>query len=186
MATRPDDSFVSQLEQRSVEGYRRASAALVRARHEQGVRLRPLSTQTGIAISVLTAQEQGNAWPRFHTLAFTAQALGHRVQLAGGRVHTAGEEREDPAALEASWLAAGLPGAYPWQILIGEELRHRMIAAGMSKSGVARAVGLRHNTVTEMYYGDLNDFRFASVRTLSVLSAFLRTELEVVPATAPW
>lgn len=39
------------------------------ARKNQALTLRQLSTDTGVALSVLTGVEQGSAWRRFYTLA---------------------------------------------------------------------------------------------------------------------
>lgn len=185
LASRPADSFVSDLEQRSVDAYRGIASTLVGARNSLGRTLRQVSSDTGVALSVITGVEQGGAWPRFDTLATLAAALGCRVQVAGDRVRTVGEDRVDQEMLVRSWLDAGYQVGGPWQILAVDELSHRMRAAGQSKTAVARAVRLRHNTVTELYHvGSVT--RYASVRTLSALAAHLGTGLEIVPAGAAW
>ena len=190
LATRPDDSFVNDLERRSVEGYRQFASGLVRARASRGLSLRSLSGQTGLALSVLTGVEQGSAWPSFQTVAIVADVLGWRVQVAGSPVSGTAEEHAGNAAVRvASWLRAGYPPAIPWQIEALVNLQQRMQATGVSRSAVARAVGVRHNTVTELYHLDLQhleDFRFVSIRTLAALCAHLKTRLETVPADTPW
>jgi transcriptional regulator with XRE-family HTH domain len=185
LAARPDDSYVNDLERRSVAGYRELASQLVRARVSRGLTLRSLSAQTGLGLSVLTGLEQGSAWPSFETVAIVASALGCRVQVAGSPVSGAAKERGDHAGVRvASWLRAGYPPAIPWQIEAMGQLQERMWAAGLSRRAVARAVGVRHNTVTELYH--LEAFRFVSVRTLAPLCAHLETRLEVVAADAPW
>ncbi|WP_030200897.1 helix-turn-helix domain-containing protein [Terrabacter tumescens] len=156
---------------------------LARERRLRGLTLRRLSATTGVALSVLTGLEQGSGWPGFETVAIVADALGLRVQVAGPSLLPQTED-QDQATMVAAWLAAGYKVAIPLQLLVSLELRERMRVVGVSKSAVARAVGLRHNTVTEMY--DIGDFRFSSIRTLAALCAYLGTRLEVVPADAPW
>ncbi|GAA1479010.1 hypothetical protein GCM10009623_34560 [Nocardioides aestuarii] len=77
----------------------------------------------------------------------------------------------------------GAHPAFPWQLLVGEELLVRMGAAGLTRSGLARQAGLRHKTVTDIYR--IDRFRFLSVRTLTVLRAALATRLQVVRSTPP-
>lgn len=71
----------------------------------------------------------------------------------------------------------------PWQILITDELRHRVLAAWLSKTGLARVVGMRHNTVTELYHPEA--FHIVSVRTFMALAAHLGHDLPL-SAEAPW
>lgn len=185
LLSRPEGSFVNALERDSVDGYRAVASRLADERRRVGLTLRQLSVETGIALSVLTGVEQGSAWPRFDTLATQAAGLGLRVQVAGERVQTSGEDRVDPQVLMRSWVDAGYPVSSPWRVLVSDELRHRMLAAGLSKTGAAREVGLRHNTVTDMYRLG-SSFPDVSVRTLSAIAAFLGTCLEVVPDGDPW
>lgn len=68
----------------AVVAYRQLAEVLVAARQEAGLTLRQLAAETGHALSVLTALEQGSAWPRLHTVESVAAALGLRL-LVGGR-----------------------------------------------------------------------------------------------------
>lgn len=184
LATRPDESYVNDLERRSVEGYRHLASQLVGARASRGLTLRSLSGQTGLALSVLTGLEQGSAWPSFETVAIVADVLGCRVQVLGSPAGDAAEHGGAAAARVASWRRAGYGPAIPGQIEALGQLQQRMWAAGVSRRAVARAVGVRHNTVTELYH--LKGFRFVSIRTLAALCAHLGTRLEAVPVDAPW
>jgi hypothetical protein len=116
-------------------------------------------------------------------LALLAHHLGYRVEVAGARVESADRQRVDRAYLERWWVENGAHPALPWQLLVGEELLVRMEAVGLTRSGLARQVGLRHNTVTDIYR--LDRFRYLNLRTQSALCAALSTRLELVRATAP-
>lgn len=186
LATRPDKSFVNAFEHRAVEGYRALASELVTARQVGAFTVRALSAESGIAVSVLTGQEHGSAWPSFDTLARTSGALGHRVQVAGPRVLTPGKERTDPVEFETACARSGYPVTFSWRVLVLDELRHRMLDARVSKSALARAVGLRHNTVIEKYGADLRKYRSPSVRTLAAMCARLDTRLQLVPSSEPW
>lgn len=63
--------------------YRGLVQQLLDAREDLGVSLRGLAERTGVALSTLTAMEQGASWPRLSTMAATAEALDRRLCLDG-------------------------------------------------------------------------------------------------------
>ncbi len=204
LETRPETSYRSETERRSVAAYREMAAVLVAARDERGWSLRQLRAESAEALwmftpageetrelplSVLTGLEKGSSWPKFNTLAAAALKLAQRVQVAAPwTAATPGgdDERVDPADLELSAREDGHLPARAWQEVIMLELRNRMVACGTSQFEVAREVGLRPNTVTELSNQHPTDFRYASVRTLLAIASHLGARLEVAPADAPW
>lgn len=180
------------------------AAVLVAARDQRDWSLRRMRAKSAEALwmftpageetrelppSVLTGLEKGSSWPKFNTLAAAALTLAQRVQVAAPwTAATPGgdDERVDPADLELSAREDGHLPARAWQEVIMLELRNRMVACGTSQFEVAREVGLRPNTVTELSNQHPTDFRYASVRTLLAIASHLGARLEVAPADAPW
>ncbi len=63
--------------------YRDLVKQLLDARDDASVSLRGLAARTGVALSTLTAMEQGSSWPRLSTMAAAADALDRRLCLDG-------------------------------------------------------------------------------------------------------
>lgn len=199
LAERPDSSFGSDAERQVVRAHAYAVAQLTCAREARGWSLRHLGqgvadcfpptsqrreAQQGMPLSVLTGVMTGSIWPRFDSLSLVAQALGHRVQLAGPAPRPANVKATDLTAVEASWEAVSLlPGA--WQLIVISELGSHLAATRTSKTELALRVGLRKNTVSELWTF-LPPQHWASVRTLAALADHFQRRLEVVPRAQPW
>ncbi len=215
LATRPSDSYLNDAERAAVVAYRRLCAALVKARRARGWSLRDIAFVVPVALtyqeqiapgtaraplSVLTGLEQGSSWPTFETLAAVALTLDHRLQVTGPAVR--GTRRfpfRHGARVEASFgrVAATRIGdtsgspvfvATPqraWRMFAIYELLRRAEAAGLAPTQLARQVGLRPNTVSDLRCKDaITDT--VGLKTLLAMAVGLGSRLEMVPRDRPW
>ena len=191
---RPADSYKDGSEARAVEAFRHIATTLVAARTARGWSLRQLAQASGVALSHLTAIEQGGSWPTFDRLAQTARTLGLRVQLGGpglaGRRrgwsawHQAIENRYGSLTISADGqLYEIATPVRAWRTLVVQELEARMGMAGLSRNELARQVGLRPNTVGDLFGAD-GLVNTVSVRTVLAVAGRLGCTLEVVPRPA--
>lgn len=199
LATRPGGHFVNVFEQRSVAAYQAVAATLTAARCARGWTLRQCATETvrgfpatsvrgmeqrGLALSVVTGVEQGSSWPSFSTIAVMALVLDYRLQLNPMLPPAPHQVGVDAAAVEAVWSDFQVPHA-AWQRLVVDQYARRLALQGWTKTRAARMVGLRKNTVSELW-SQLPPFHWANFKTLSALASLLGARLEAVPRSAPW